>query len=181
MNPLGNTFFTKNNSVVWTSGSWTQREGNASAEGLCEWGNGKSFWLRVSMTGEGTPWPFFNYALAFALQLRKGEEKLSHSSRLMSDTCRCVDMVVCLFRSSLVWPAVQQPPRLPDNSHRYLCSGTEKCFTFRAPKITLVVTHVDGVKLYLWTTACNEPVVHSQDYIWLWGDTVEWYWQGKPE
>jgi hypothetical protein len=39
----------------------------------------------------------------------------------------------------------------------------------------LVVVHVDGVRLCLWTAATNRPVVHSRDDIWVWTAMVEWY------
>jgi hypothetical protein len=44
---------------------------------------GESFWLRASMIGVGGPCPFFNYTLAFALQLKKNMENLSQGSRLV--------------------------------------------------------------------------------------------------
>jgi hypothetical protein len=44
---------------------------------------GESFWLRASMIGQGGPCPFFNYTLAFALQLRKSTGNLSQGSRLV--------------------------------------------------------------------------------------------------
>jgi hypothetical protein len=44
---------------------------------------GESFWPRASMIREDGPCPFFNYTLAFALQLRKSTENLSQGSRLV--------------------------------------------------------------------------------------------------
>jgi hypothetical protein len=32
----------------------------------------------------------------------------------------------------------------------------------------LLLVHVDGVRLCLWTAATNGPTVHPQDYIWVW-------------
>ena len=46
----------------------------------------------------------FNYALEFALQLRKITENLSPSSRKMLDTVHPVDLIA-LFMGSLGWPA----------------------------------------------------------------------------
>jgi hypothetical protein len=43
----------------------------------------ESFWLRASMIGGGGPYSFFNYTLAFALQLRKSTENLSKVRRLV--------------------------------------------------------------------------------------------------
>jgi hypothetical protein len=42
-----------------------------------------------------------------------------------------------------------------------------------------VVVHVDGVRMWLWTTANNRPIVHPLGDIW--GAMVEWYWQGKTK
>jgi hypothetical protein len=64
------------------SGTSTQRDGIALAEGLSDFGEGGNHF------GWGPPWlgdagraPFFSYALAFALQLRKSTENLSQDSR----------------------------------------------------------------------------------------------------
>jgi hypothetical protein len=63
------------------SGSWTQRDGIALAEGLSDFvGNylaeGLHDWgMRVV--------PLFSYTLAFALQLRKSTENLNQGSRLV--------------------------------------------------------------------------------------------------
>jgi hypothetical protein len=64
------------------SGSWTQRDVIALAEGLSDFG-GESFWLKASMIGGCWPCPVFSYTLAFALQLRKSTENLSQGSRLV--------------------------------------------------------------------------------------------------
>jgi hypothetical protein len=45
-------------------------------EGLYDFGD-ELFWLRASMTGGGRSCSIFNYALAFAFQLRKSTENLS--------------------------------------------------------------------------------------------------------
>jgi hypothetical protein len=45
----------------------------------------------------------------------------------------------------------------------------------------LVVDHVDGVLLCLWTAATKESAVHQPDDTWVWWAKVEWYWQGKPK
>jgi hypothetical protein len=52
------------------------------ADGLCDLG-GKSLWLKASMIGEGRLCPFFNYTLAFALQLSKSTESLSQGSQVV--------------------------------------------------------------------------------------------------
>jgi hypothetical protein len=44
-----------------------------------------------------------------------------------------------------------------------------------------VVFHVSGVRLCLWTAACNGPIDHTPGDIWEWRATVERYWQGKVE
>jgi hypothetical protein len=41
----------------------------------------------------------------------------------------------------------------------------------------VVVVHVIGVSLYLWTAATNWAAVHSLHDIWVWGAMVDWYWQ----
>jgi hypothetical protein len=46
---------------------------------------------------------------------------------------------------------------------------------------SIVVVHIDGVTLCLWTAVANGPIVHPQDDIWEWRAMVEWYWQGKTE
>jgi hypothetical protein len=61
--PSGNLSFTKRALVGWMSGSWTQRDEIALAQGLHDWG------MRAV--------PVFSYTLAFVLQLRKSTENLS--------------------------------------------------------------------------------------------------------
>jgi hypothetical protein len=61
------------------SGSWTQRDGMALAEGL--WGGiilaeGLHDWGMRAV-------PLFSYTLAFALHLRKSTENLSQGSRIV--------------------------------------------------------------------------------------------------
>jgi hypothetical protein len=47
--------------------------------------------------------------------------------------------------------------------------------------ITLVVVHVDGVRLCLRIAVTNKPIVHLPGEIGVWRATVKWYWQGKTE
>jgi hypothetical protein len=63
------------------SGSLTQVDEIALPEGFYDLG--ESFWLSASVIGGGGACPFFNYTLAFALQLRKSTENLSQGSRLV--------------------------------------------------------------------------------------------------
>jgi hypothetical protein len=59
------------------SGSWTQRDGIALAEGLSDFGGG-------IILAEGLhDWGMRAVPLAFALQLRKSTENLSQGSRLV--------------------------------------------------------------------------------------------------
>jgi hypothetical protein len=46
---------------------------------------------------------------------------------------------------------------------------------------SIIVVHVDGVRLCLWTAASNGPIFHPSDDTWICKAMVEWYWQGKPE
>jgi hypothetical protein len=45
----------------------------------------------------------------------------------------------------------------------------------------VVVVHIDGLTLRLWTAAYNGPVVHAPDDVLEWRATVEWYWQGETK
>jgi hypothetical protein len=47
--------------------------------------------------------------------------------------------------------------------------------------VFVVVVHIDGVRLFLWTVAINRPIFHPPDDIWVWRATVKWYWQGEPK
>jgi hypothetical protein len=67
------------------------------AEGLHDWGRGAL--------------PLLNYALAFALQLRKSTENLSQVAELL-ETTRCVDLAVFLGTASAGLLSIS-PPRLP--------------------------------------------------------------------
>jgi hypothetical protein len=53
------------------------------AEGICDV---VIPFVRVSMIGGCEPFPFFNYTIAFALQLRRIMETLSQGSRLVLDS-----------------------------------------------------------------------------------------------
>jgi hypothetical protein len=52
--------------------------------------------------------------------------------------------------------------------------------SFLFTKTYLVCSHVDGVRLYLWTAATNGPAVHLSHDAWVKRIMVEWYRQGKP-
>jgi hypothetical protein len=64
------------------SGSWTQRDGVALAEGLSDFGEGIILAEGLHDWGMRAV-PLFSYTLAFALQLRKSTENLSQGSRLV--------------------------------------------------------------------------------------------------
>jgi hypothetical protein len=59
-------------------------------------------------------------------------------------------------------------------------SHAHDCYTILISNVVAVV-HGDGLRLYLQTAASNGPIYHSPDYTWVWGATVEWYWQGNTE
>jgi hypothetical protein len=99
MNPSDNLSFTKKkklwldgrlrieprrDGIAWlkTSETW---EGSILAEGLRDW--------------ESRAVPFFDCTLAFALQLRKSTENLSHGRRSVLDT-NCVDLAATLEATS---------------------------------------------------------------------------------
>jgi hypothetical protein len=81
MSPPGSLYCKKRILVGRISGSWTQVGEIALPEGFYDLG--KLFLLRASMIGGGGPCPFFNYTLAFALQLRKSTGNLSECRRLV--------------------------------------------------------------------------------------------------
>jgi hypothetical protein len=45
----------------------------------------------------------------------------------------------------------------------------------------LVVVHVDGARLCLWTAVSNGPISYPPVDIWEWRATVKWHWQEKTE
>jgi hypothetical protein len=63
------------------SGSWTQVDEIALPEGFYDFG--RIILAEGLYDWGGGPCPFFNYTLAFALQLRKSTENLSQGSRLV--------------------------------------------------------------------------------------------------
>jgi hypothetical protein len=67
------------------SGSWTQRDGIALAEGLSDFG-GQSFWLRASMIGGCGPCPFL--VIPWHLPYNWGKARKT-SVRGMADVCMC--------------------------------------------------------------------------------------------
>jgi hypothetical protein len=50
-----------------------------------------------------------------------------------------------------------------------------------AYSVIVIFVNVSGVRLCLWTTATNWPIIHSLGDIWVCRAMVEWYWQGKRE
>jgi hypothetical protein len=69
------------------SGSWTQRDGIALAEGLCDLGG--IIWAEG--LHDGGAMPLFQL-YSFALQLRKSTENRSQGSRLVLDASRRDDL-----------------------------------------------------------------------------------------
>jgi hypothetical protein len=51
--------------------------------------------------------------------------------------------------------------------------------TVQLATVVTFVIHVNGVRLCLWNTVTNKPIVHPPNDIWVWRAMVEWYWQGK--
>jgi hypothetical protein len=75
-------------------------------------GFGESFWLKASKIGGRRDVPLSNYTLAFALQLRKITETLSHGSRVVLDYTSGVELVAFLGAASAGLLNIS-PPRLP--------------------------------------------------------------------
>jgi hypothetical protein len=62
------------------SGSWTQRDGIALAEGLSDFGGGGIISAEGFHDWGMRAVPLFSYTLAFALQLRNSTENLSQAA-----------------------------------------------------------------------------------------------------
>jgi hypothetical protein len=83
-----------------------------SAEGLRDWGR--------------RPVPHLNYTLAFALQLRKCTENLSHGSRVVGDYS--FRWLGCLFMEGHDWPAEYQSTSVTRGSH-LSALGRHRCLS----------------------------------------------------
>jgi hypothetical protein len=60
----------------------------------------------------------------------------------------------------------------------------QPCFIISSVLHVFSVVSIHAVRLCLWTTTTNGPNIYQPDDvydIWVWRDTVEWYWEGMTE